>query len=61
MDNKKFRKGRISSLHYNFSVDIRASLAFLKLQLKHDIQLEYFDKALGIKIDDDIWGKWIEI
>lgn len=24
-------------------------------------QLEYFDKALGIKVDDDIWGKWIEI
>ena len=24
-------------------------------------QLEYFDKALGIKIDNDIWSKWIEI
>lgn len=24
-------------------------------------QMEYFDKALGIKVDDDIWGKWIEI
>ena len=24
-------------------------------------QLEYFDKALGIKVEDDIWGKWIEI
>ncbi len=24
-------------------------------------QMEYFDKALGIKIDDEIWGKWIEI
>lgn len=24
-------------------------------------QLEYFDKALGIKVDDDVWGKWIEI
>lgn len=24
-------------------------------------QLEYFDKALGIKVDEDIWGKWIEI
>lgn len=24
-------------------------------------QKEYFDKALGIKVDDDIWGKWIEI
>ena len=24
-------------------------------------QLEYFDKALGLKVDDDIWGKWIEI
>ncbi len=24
-------------------------------------QMEYFDKALGIKIDDDIWGKWVEI
>ena len=24
-------------------------------------QLEYFDRALGIKVDDDIWGKWIEI
>ncbi|MCI8421872.1 MAG: hypothetical protein HFE34_06230 [Clostridia bacterium] len=24
-------------------------------------QIEYFDKALGIKIDNDIWGKWVEI
>lgn len=24
-------------------------------------QIEYFDKALGIKVDDDIWGKWVEI
>ena len=24
-------------------------------------QMEYFDKALGIKVEDDIWGKWIEI
>lgn len=24
-------------------------------------QLEYFDRALGIKVDEDIWGKWIEI
>ena len=23
--------------------------------------MEYFDKALGIKVDNDIWGKWIEI
>ena len=24
-------------------------------------QLEYFDKALGIKVEDEIWGKWVEI
>lgn len=24
-------------------------------------QVKYFDKALGLKVDDDIWGKWIEI
>ncbi len=24
-------------------------------------QREYFDKALGINIEDNIWGKWIEI
>lgn len=24
-------------------------------------QLEYFDKALDLKVDDDEWGKWIEI
>ena len=24
-------------------------------------QLEYFDKALDLRIDDEIWGKWIEI
>lgn len=24
-------------------------------------QLEYFDKALGIELEDDIWGRWIEI
>ena len=24
-------------------------------------QLEYFDKALGLKVNEEIWGKWIEI
>ena len=24
-------------------------------------QLEYFDKALGLKVDADIWGNWVEI
>lgn len=24
-------------------------------------QFEYFDKALDLKVDEDIWGKWIEI
>ena len=24
-------------------------------------QREYFEKALDIKVDDDIWGKWVEI
>lgn len=28
---------------------------------QHKKQIEYFDKALGIKVDDDIWGKWVEI
>lgn len=24
-------------------------------------QLEYFDKALGLKLNEEVWGKWIEI
>lgn len=24
-------------------------------------QREYFDKALSLKVDEDIWGKWVEI
>lgn len=24
-------------------------------------QLEYFEKALGIKVDNEVWGKWIEM
>jgi hypothetical protein len=39
-------------------IDLRLASLFYASPQK---QLEYLDKALGIKIDDTIWKKWIEI
>lgn len=42
----------------NIIINQRLDSLFYSSPIK---QLEYFDKGLGVKLEEDIWGKWIEI